>query len=113
MTNTDIIIGEAIKAGLYTKEQVEAFLKNGLSLPLNTFARWNKLGYKIKKGEKAKLTCLIWNRKKRKSTMNEIQNILEDNDSDISEINDEKDEADFYKTKAYFFDNTQVEKIAV
>ena len=54
MTNTQIIINEAIANGLYTKEEVEAILETGHMIPLHTFQTWKSAGYIVRKGEHAK-----------------------------------------------------------
>ena len=49
MTNTQIIINEAITNGLYTKEEVEAILESGHMIPLHTFQTWKSAGYIVEK----------------------------------------------------------------
>lgn len=99
MTNLQIITETAIVEGLYTKEQVEQIFSAGHILPLFTFAQWKKAGYFVKKGEKAKMQCFIW--KKKKGAKVEEQDATE-----------EEKEREFIKVKAYFFTPEQVEKIA-
>ena len=50
MTNTQIIINEAVANGLYTKEEVENILAGGHMIPLHTFQTWKNTGYSVKKG---------------------------------------------------------------
>ena len=100
MTNIQIIANEAIAHNLYTEEEVVALFETTGCLPLFTFAEWKKAGYFVKKGEKAKLTCYIWKMKKEKT---------QGKDKNGNEV--EIDETNFYKVKAFFFDNTQVEKL--
>ena len=40
MTNTEIIINEALANGLYTEEQIENILASGHMIPLHTFKAW-------------------------------------------------------------------------
>lgn len=100
MTNFQIIAESAIAAGIYTKEQIEEMLSTVGSIPLHTFAEWKRLGYSVKKGEHAKLTCFIWrwNSKKGKMPMEDGNDV-------------EVDDSHFYKTKAFFFTDDQVERI--
>lgn len=60
MTNTQIIINEAIANGLYTKEEVETILESGHMIPLHTFQTWKSAGYIVRKGEHAKITTRLW-----------------------------------------------------
>lgn len=50
MTNTEIIINEALANGLYTEEQIENILASGHMIPLHTFKAWKDAGYIVKKG---------------------------------------------------------------
>lgn len=101
MTNIQIIASEAIAHNLYTEEQVEELFSTVGCLPLFTFAEWKKAGYFVKKGQKAKLTCYIWKMKKEKE---------QSKDKDGNDV--EVDATNFYKVKAFLFDETQVEKMA-
>ena len=98
MTNMEIIANSAVETGLYTKEQVEEIIGNGFCLPLHTFAEWKRMGYAVKKGEKAKMTCRIWK--------------YSDKEVEQKEENQEEANSHYYLTKAFFFTNEQVEKIA-
>lgn len=60
MTNNEIIYSEAIAAGIYTKEQADAILATGHMLPIHTFPEWKRMGYSVKKGEKAAITTQLW-----------------------------------------------------
>ena len=100
MTNLQIITESALAVGLYTEEQVKAFFENGSSLPLHTFKEWQHMGYQVRKGEKAALTCYIWRFKKKSSD-------TQPQDGDEQEIT----EGNFYKTKAFFFTAEQVDAI--
>lgn len=101
MTNFEIIFNEAVANGLYTEAEAVAIIQERGGLPLHTFAEWKAHGFKIKKGEHAKLTCFIWRHKEKKGT-------LPMKDGDDVEV----DESHFYKTKAHFFTADQVERIA-
>lgn len=98
MSNFEIIANSAIGAGIYTKEQVEAIISSGFRLPLHTFAEWKRLGFAVKKGEKASMTCRIWKFSDKKTESADDVNV---------------DEADsrYYLTKAFFFTREQVEEI--
>lgn len=54
MTNSQIIISEAIANGIYTKEEVEAILESGHMIPVHTFATWKSAGYNVKKANTLK-----------------------------------------------------------
>lgn len=51
-TNTEIIELELLAAGVFN------FKYNGENL--NTYAKWRKLGYQVRKGEKAYMKCELW-----------------------------------------------------
>lgn len=97
MTNLAIITAAAVQNGIFSETEAEAIIKSGHDLPLHTFAEWKRLGYSVKKGEKACMKCDIW-RKSNKKQQDE---------------NGEEVESDrFYKKLAHFFTLAQVEKIA-
>lgn len=98
MSNFEIIAKSAVETGIYTKEQVEEIISQGFALPLHTFAEWKRLGYAVKKGEKAKMTCRIW-----KYNNKEVEQ---------TEENEEQENNHYYLAKAFFFTSEQVEKIA-
>lgn len=100
MTNMQIITNAAIEAGIFTAEQVEAIYSTGRRLPLHTFAEWKKLGYIVKKGEKARLAVDIWMKSNKKQT-------AETADSNEIEI----DTSRFYKKLSHFFTFDQVQKL--
>lgn len=101
MTNFDIITNAAIEAGIYTEEQIKEMISKGGDVPLHTFKEWQRIGYQVRKGEHAKLTCYIWRMNNKTSTMT------------INGIEQENDESHYYKTKAFFFTAEQVDKITV
>lgn len=98
MSNFEIIANGAIGAGIYTKEQVEAIIGSGCTLPLHTFAEWKRQGFSVKKGEKAKMTCRIW-----KYTDKDVEQ--------TDEQSQEQTDNHYYLTKAFFFTREQVEEI--
>lgn len=102
MTNFKIITDAAIENGLYTEEEAVQIIEARGALPLHTFAEWKRLGFSVKKGARAKLTCFIWRFNNKKGTLP-----MEDG-NDI-----EVDESHFYKTKAFFFTADQVERMAI
>lgn len=65
---------------------------------LHTFAEWKRLGFSVKKGEKARCKIAIWNKsiKKKKDTENE-----------------EEDDGYFYTKVAAFFTKNQVQLLDV
>lgn len=60
MTNNETIYSEAIAAGIYTQEQADAILAAGRPLPIHTFPEWLRMGYGVKKGEKAAIKTRLW-----------------------------------------------------
>ena len=96
MTNAEIIYNEAITRGVYTREQATEFIEKYGAVPLHTFKKWNDLGYKVKKGEHARVTTFLWK-----------PNV-------VKEDGEEKEttELRMYMRKAYLFELSQVEKIA-
>ena len=100
MTNTDIIISEAVANGLYTMEQSENILASGHMIPLHTFQAWKSYGYSVKKGEHARITTRLW-RFTNKAKKNE----------DVDENTDGTDNNHYYLAKAFLFTADQVEKL--
>jgi hypothetical protein len=101
MTNFDIIASGAIAAGLYTEDQIQQIINTTGDLPLHTFAEWKRLGYAVKKGAKAILSCDIWRWNAKTETIPMKDG--EDRECDASH---------YYKKRAYFFGQDQVEKIS-
>jgi hypothetical protein len=98
--------GKNAKGEVVTIQEVE---------PVHTFAYWKSLGYSVKKGEKAKLSIMIWKHVEKerklsedeKKTMNEATKLLlTDGNPDSDTV---KQESMFMK-KAFFFTFDQVEK---
>ena len=100
MTNSQIIISEAIANGIYTKEEVEAILESGHMIPVHTFTTWKSAGYSVKKGEHAKIVTRLWKFSTKKAGSAEAD---EDGEADNSH---------YYLAKAFLFTAEQVEKIA-
>lgn len=100
MNNYTIITTAALAEGIFTQEEARPYLEEGAPLPLHTFQEWHNLGYMVKKGEKARLTCSIWKYSKK--------NIPTDDGSDTEQT---EQQGHYYLTKAYFFTRDQVQKI--
>lgn len=98
MTNFQIITSAAIEAGIFTVEQVEAICSTGRRLPLHTFSEWKRLGYQVKKGQKARIAIDIW-KKSNKKRKNE-------NGEEMEETEDR-----YYKKLSHFFTFDQVQKL--
>lgn len=60
MTNSEIIFDSAIAHGIFTEEEAVKHLQQTGCLPLHTFNEWRKMGYSVRKGEKAAMVCDIW-----------------------------------------------------
>ena len=103
MTNATIIYNDALS--IYEQEALDAFINSKGFLPLNTYARWQKLGYQVKKSEHAKMMARLW-KMKRNVNVREAQEAQENN-----ETTEEQMQAYFYKVNAFLFDISQVEKI--
>lgn len=72
-------------------------IEHNINVPLHTYAKWQELGYQVKKGEKSEHKILIWKGCNKK---------IHDEESD-SEIISNK----LIMKTAYFFTMNQVEKI--
>ena len=94
MTNQEIIFKEACMAKLYTEEEALAIIAEHGSLSLHTYATWKQLGYQVKKGEHALITCKLWKKKQSKDD--------DENDPD----------APMYLVKSFLFSKDQVEAIS-
>jgi hypothetical protein len=101
MTNTEIIASEVIAHGIYTKEQVEIFAKEGVVVPVHTYAEWKAFGFQVKRGEKAIIETRLWRFSSKAVT-------IKDNDGNETEEQDNH----YYLAKAFLFDIKQVEKEA-
>jgi antirestriction protein ArdC len=83
-------------ANKMTNEQLifEAKMAQGIEADVHTYAEWKRLGFQVKKGEKATLKIAIWNRAEKKNE------------------DDKEDTSYFYTKIASFFTDQQVEKLA-
>ena len=59
MTNLEIVINEALAKEIFTEEQVEGYISEG-DIPLKTFKEWQKAGFMVKRGQKARLETRLW-----------------------------------------------------
>ncbi len=99
MTNEQIIANSAVAAGIFTKEEAEAYFSHGMRLPIHTFAEWKNHGYMVKKGEHAALTVSIWKPKTRKQKKDE------------KNVDAKEENSGFFLTTAYLFAKQQAEAI--
>lgn len=72
--------------------------ENGIDCPLHTYAKWQELGFQVKKGEKSKHKITIW-KGCTKKVKNENSETMEETSTVIMKT-------------ACFFTMEQVEKIA-
>lgn len=98
MTNQEIVVHEAIVNGIYTQEQIESMASTMQDFGLHTYGEWRKMGYQVRKGEKAKIATHLW-KKLKKPAYEETEN------------GKTKKNQRFYLCKAYLFTRDQVEKI--
>lgn len=103
MTNGKIIANAALEAGLFTKAEVQAAIQTGVSLPLHTFAEWKRMGFAVRKGEKAALKCDIWR-------FSECKNLRSAESQNDNAIQEKLKPSYYYKKTAFFFTRHQVEK---
>lgn len=101
MTNTEIIISEAVANGLYTMEQVENILSSGHMIPLHTFQTWKNAGYIVKKGEHARITTRLWR----------FTNKAKKYSDEAGENTDGTGNNHYYLAKSFLFTADQVERI--
>ena len=101
MTNEEIIIQAALAEKLFTEKEIAVILATGNRLPLHTFSEWKRLGFSVKRGEKARLTTTIW-----KWTSKPLKK-----DEAPAEDAPECECGHFYLSKAHFFTTEQVERI--
>jgi len=100
MTNSEIIMRATIAKKVYTEEEVAKLIKTYGSLPLYTFQEWKKAGYSVKKGQHAKLSCIIWLPSTKAYAEKDI----------VTGEGKEIDTTHFFPKLAYFFGPDQVEK---
>ena len=119
MTNTNIIIQEGVRAELYTQSEMEAFvIKNGY-LQINTFQGWKRLGYTVKKGEKAIIKTKLWRMTNYKNGVESkisktgvVIDLTKPNTQGKEQQEDEWKFNHYYLAEAALFDISQVEKVA-
>jgi len=71
MTNLQIVVIEAITNEVFTEDQCVEYLVTTGALPLYTLKRWNKKGYRVKKGEHAKIITRLWKHNEERKTTDE------------------------------------------
>lgn len=101
MTNSQIIVTEALSSGLFTEEEVQKYAEKGMEIPLHSFAKWKALGFRVKKGEHARIVTRLWKFKDKSKESDESDTANMDVDG---EGNDS-----YYKAKTYLFTLEQVE----
>ena len=115
--NRNLIMIAGIEAGVFTADDLTAYLFRGVMPQYHTFNEWKRNGYIVKKGSKAAFNCRIWDYKTSKkgtytaeeaAAMNTM--IINADGSQIKE-GDPKMHSQYYKFNAYFFGADQVEKI--
>ena len=97
MTNIEIICNELVNHKIYTENELTTMLEKGIDIPCHTYNEWKKLGYQVKKGEKASIATRLWKHNDKKEPKY---------DKDGKEI----EQRDFYLNYAYLFLASQVEK---
>ncbi len=115
--NRTLIMWAGIEAGIFTADDLSAYLWQSKMPAYHTFNEWKRNGYIVKKGSKAAFSCRIWDYKTSKkgtytaeeaAAMNTM--LINADGSQIKE-GDPKMSSDFYKFNAYFFGPDQVEKV--
>lgn len=97
MTNEQIIYNASIAAGIFTEAEATAIIQTGRRLPIHTYQEWKRLGYQVKRGEKAALTVGLWRFGKNKV----------ENGEEVEEIGEKA-----FRTAGHLFTFAQVEKAA-
>lgn len=116
MTNAQIIFNESIKlmedgvigstGRMITVQDNEGNKKQFPEPePIHTYATWKKLGFQVKKGQKAIASFTIWKHVDKKTEMEVTY-------TDGSKGTEEVDNSKMFLKKASFFKADQVEKIA-
>lgn len=115
--NRTLIMWAGIEAGIFTAEDLSAYLWLSKMPAYHTFNEWKRNGYIVKKGSKAAFSCRIWDYKTSKKGTYTAEEAAEMNamiiNADGSEVKegDPKTHSQYYKFNAYFFGADQVEKI--
>lgn len=60
MTNNKIIYNAVTESGMLTTAEADDLIMKCGALPIHTFIEWKRLGYSVKKGEKARLHLYLW-----------------------------------------------------
>lgn len=74
MTNLQIVVIEAITNEVFTEDECVEYLVTTGALPLYTVKRWNKSGFRVKKGEHAKIVTRLWKHNEAKKKTDENGN---------------------------------------
>lgn len=115
MTNAQIIFNESIKlmeegiinstGRTITVQDAEGNKKQMLEPEeIHTYAAWKKLGYQVKKGQKAVASFTIWKYAEKKTDM---EVTYTDGTKGIEEVDDSK----MFMKKSFFFTFDQTEEI--
>lgn len=94
MTNENIIYNAAVNSGLFSASEAQAIVASGRRLPLHTYSEWRRMGYQVKRGERAALSVVLW---KYCSKTVEVDG-------------QEQETGDCHRTTAHLFTAAQVEK---
>lgn len=94
MTNNQIIFNEVIANEIMTEAEAIAILESGYRLPVHTYAEWQRTGYQVQKGQKAKIKTMLWKPVTKKA-----------------KTENEEDETKMIMVKASLFTADQVAKI--
>lgn len=103
MTNEKIIYDAAIAAKLYTEDEAAAILMKAGTLPLHTFPEWKRLGYSVKKGEKAAVAVHLW-----KYTTKPSKAAIEKAEKAGKDVDALEADPHYYKKLSYLFTDKQV-----
>lgn len=119
MTNAMIILHESVKlmedgvlegTGVFMEVEDADGNKKQLEMPeqIHTFAAWNSMGYRVKKGEHAIAKFPIW---KYTAKMLDTNTGNAETDKMNEEINNQGGKTNMFMKVAAFFKYSQVEKI--
>ena len=101
MTNETLIRAAALQHGLFTEDQIKAYEQAGRRLPLHTYAEWQRLGFQVKRGERAALKLDLWQMGKAKQPQPE----------DAEQEEGPESRQRFYLRTSHLFLRSQVERI--
>lgn len=114
--NNALIMSAGIEAGAFSAVEIIGYFTEARMPHFHTIEIWNRMGYQVKKGERARFQARIW-----KYTEKAVKLTAEDaaamNAGSMIEgvtyaEGDEIQRGNFIKKDAYFFSLQQVEKIA-